>query len=142
MRPSTRLVLPLGALLWAGCEGKVLRVTLTSPLDAGGPPAAGPEEAEARYAARLEAALAIRNPFERDEALAGPASDAAAAGQGGVVKGCLAAISNPFARDDAAGRCALRLARAGRGAEAVEVARSIRNPFERDALLKKMAAGG
>jgi hypothetical protein len=142
------LVLPLWALLLsAGCESKVLTVTLSNPLDPGGPavarleeaPVQPPEESEARYAARLEAALSISSPFERDDALAGLAAEAAA-GQGGVVKRCLAAISNPFTKDETARRCALRLARAGRGEEAVEVARSISNPFERDAVLKKMAA--
>jgi hypothetical protein len=150
MRSSATLALLLGVfLLTAGCASRLLTDS-AGPVDlgeAGGSPfqatpAEPPTDTQARYAARLEAALAISNPFERDDALASLATDAAAVGQVRVVKRCLAALSNPFCKDATASCCALRLGQAKQGSAAVAVARTISNPFERDAVLRKMAAGG
>ena len=128
----------MAAGLAAGCDGRLLAVRVSGPPDPALPGAAGPAAA-ARYGSRLEAARAISNPFERDDALACLAEEAAGAAQPDVVQGCLGGLSNPFRRDEAASACTLALAQAGQGHAAVAVARKVSNPFERDEVLKDLA---
>jgi hypothetical protein len=105
-------------------------------------PSESPAEVEQRLRGRLEAALAIHNPFERDDALAELAVGAAKAGHGGIVRTAIREIGNPFTQNDTASRCARLLANAGQSGIAVDVANMIANPFERDATLKHLARGG
>jgi hypothetical protein len=91
--------------------------------------------------ARIDAALAISSPTERDEALAKACPDAARAGAGeAVVKG-VKGIGSPTLRDNVAEDCALKLKDAGQRDSAVEVAKLIGSPTKRDEVLKKLTSG-
>ncbi len=95
----------------------------------------------AEAAARVEAALQINDPSERDKALASACTDAAKAGAGEVVVKALPKIGDPTRRDQAAEDCALKLRDAGQAAAATNVAKQIGNPSKRDGVLKKLASG-
>ena len=84
---------------------------------------------------QLEAALAIQNPIQRDEALGAVAQTAADAGNGGIAMNAVAAIKNPIAKDEIAAQSAGKLAKAGKGAEATAIAKIIQNPIKRDKTL-------
>ena len=104
----------------------------------GGKPAAS---ANSPFRAKLDAAVAIRNSFEKDNALVAVAREAAAGGDADVVKEALDEMASSFTKDNSAAECALKLAKGGKGAEAAEVAKTIRSSFARDATLSKLAKG-
>jgi hypothetical protein len=117
-----QLLLLSAALVVAGCTGG-------KPADT--------KDAQAR----VDAALQISSPTERDNALAKVCPEAARAGAGeAVVKG-VKGIGSPTLQDQVAEDCALKLRDAGQRDAAVEVAKLISSPTKRDEVLKKMAAG-
>lgn len=144
MRLSHCLCSGLLLALVAGCERTGLVVGLTNYPVAAFPEittSESPAEVEQRLRCRLEAALAIHNPFERNDALAELAVASAKAGYGGIVRTAIREINNPFTQNETAARCARLLAKVGQGGMAVEVANLIGNPFERDATLRQLARG-
>lgn len=84
---------------------------------------------------QLEAALAIVNPIQRDDALSAVAQAAASAGDGGIATTAVVAIANPIMKDGAAVRAVKKLAQVGKGAEATALAKTIQNPVLRDQTL-------
>jgi hypothetical protein len=100
-----------------------------------------PASAPSPFRDRLDAAVAIQNSFEKDNALVAVAKEAAAGGDTGVANDALDKIANSFTKDNTAAECALKLAKAGKGAEATKVAQKISNSFTRDATLAKLAKG-
>jgi hypothetical protein len=99
------------------------------------------DSATSPFRDRLDAAAAIQNSFEKDNALVAVAREAAAGGDTGVAHDALDKIANTFTKDNTAAECALKLAKAGKGAEATKVAQKISNSFTRDATLAKLAKG-
>ena len=95
-------------------------------------PTAVPGPAPLAVSSQLEAALAIQNPIQRDEALGAVAQTAADAGN---AMNAVAAIMNPIAKDEIAAQSAGKLAKAGKGAEATAIAKIIQNPIKRDKTL-------
>jgi serine/threonine protein kinase len=93
---------------------------------------------EEGLAIRLEAALQITDPFDKDEALGKVTSDAAAAGFGDLVKKGVAAVGR-LNVDDVAADCALKLADAGQKKAAFEVAQMLKSLLKRDEIMKKLA---
>jgi hypothetical protein len=91
--------------------------------------------------ARLEAATALRDPFQKDVALAKVAEHAATVGDAEVTAKAVAGIGDPFKRDGTASNCAPRLAAAGRLHEGVELAKTIGDTFMRDNVLALLAKG-
>lgn len=85
--------------------------------------------------AQLQAALAILNPIQRDDALSTVAQAAGDAGDGGIAMAAVVAILNPNLKDDAAVLSAKKLAKAGKGADATAIAIIIQNPIRRDETL-------
>jgi hypothetical protein len=93
------------------------------------------------YAARFEAAEAIRIDSERDAAMVKLSADAAAGGNVEVVKKCLKAIQIDGTRDAAAAAAALALGKSGQVDAATDVAKTIQLDGRRDAILSKIAKG-
>jgi hypothetical protein len=91
--------------------------------------------------ARLEAASAIKDRDIRDEAFAGLAGEAAAAGEHGVVQMAIGKIAAADVRNETTCSCAIRLARAGKSAEAIELAKAVSDESQRDETLAQMATG-
>src|SRR5205807_4932891 len=91
--------------------------------------------------ARVDAAIQIGNPGERDEALATACRDAAGVGAGEAVKYGTLKIGNPGTRDEVMVDCAIKLRDAGQGSAATDVAKMIGNPGTRDDVLKKLSSG-
>ena len=89
---------------------------------------------------RVEAAIRISNPTERDDALGPACRGAAKIGASEAVKKGLAGIGNPTLRDEVASDSALSLRDSGQGGAAAEVTNFIGNPTQRDNILKKLAA--
>jgi hypothetical protein len=98
---------------------------------------ASPEELKGR----LDAALSMRNVADRNDALASVARDAAAAGDGDMVKRALGPINNTSRKDEAAAACALKLAEIGKSQVAVEVAKTIHNSPLQNETLGRIAKG-
>jgi hypothetical protein len=94
-----------------------------------------------RLAARCQAARQIADPLQKGQVLAQLAGEAAAVGQGEIVKQCVGEIKDPFLRADTAGDCAVKLAKAGQEPTAIELVHFVENPMRRDAILAKVAAG-
>jgi hypothetical protein len=90
---------------------------------------------------RLEAALTIDNPDDRDEALKAIAIESADQGRVQFVDRSLVQISNAR-HDETAADCAWRLYRSGLPQPANRVAMSINDQSQRDASLKLIAKGG
>ena len=90
---------------------------------------------------RVEAALKISSPTQRDDALASACPAAAKAGATDAVLKGLLGVGSPSKRDEVAEDCAYKLRDAGNGAAANEVAKLIGNPTKRDEVLKKLASG-
>ena len=131
------------ALLWAvlglGCQqGEHPNRTPGSPATFSGTKA---DPGKAALSGRLEAALAISDPYKRDSALDRVAQEAAEAGDPEVTKKALAALRDPLLRDSAAAACAAKLATAGQLAAGTEVAKTIQEPNRRDDVLEKLAKG-
>jgi hypothetical protein len=91
------------------------------------------------YAARLDAALAIGIPSDRNDALKTVALDAAEAGKADIVKKAIAGIGFLDMKAEVTGECALKLADAGKHQEAVDVAKMIGVLSDRADVLKKLA---
>ena len=102
-------------------------------------PVATPVTAPIAVSAQFEAALAIMNPLQRDEALSTVAQTAVDAGDGGTAIAAVVAISNPNLKDDAAVLSAKKLAKAGKGSEATAMAKIIQNPIRRDETLLELS---
>ena len=116
MRTGVAFLALAGALACAcGCGG---RQVAPPEMVAG---VFGESEMESRY----QAAVAISEPVERDDALAAVA--------------LLDAMRPSPAKDDAAYRCATRLADAGWMQEAVSVAKKIGDAAKRDRALARIA---
>jgi hypothetical protein len=90
---------------------------------------------------RVDAALQIDSPTQKDEALALASRDAAKAGAGEAVLKGVQGIGSPTKRDEVAEDCAYKLRDAGQGSTANEVAKLIGSPTKRDVVLKKLASG-
>jgi hypothetical protein len=90
---------------------------------------------------RVDAALQISHPTQKDEALASACRGAAKAGAGEAVLKGVKGIGHPTKRDEVAEDCAYRLRDAGQGAAANEVAKLIGHPTKRDEVLKRLASG-
>ena len=97
------------------------------------------EDSPGALADRVEAALAISNSPQKDQALQQVAEDAAEAGEGEIVRKALSGMNNGPQRDQAAQQCAHSLAKAGRRSEAVEIAKMIANSPQRDQLLQQLS---
>jgi hypothetical protein len=102
-------------------------------------PVAAPPTTSMAVNAQLEAALAIMNPIQRDDALSAVAEAAADAGDGGIAMTAVVAIANPKLKDEAAVQSARKLAKAGKGAEATGIAKIIQNPITRDETLLELS---
>jgi hypothetical protein len=95
----------------------------------------------AEAAARVEAALQINDPTQRDKALASACTDAAEAGASEVVVKGVRKIGDPTRRDQVAEDCALKLRDSGQTTAANDVAKLIGDPTKRDGVLRKLASG-
>jgi serine/threonine protein kinase len=110
-----------------------------APLpDEAPPPRSRPESAQ--LTAKLDAALAIRNVGQRDDALFVLAQEAAAEDVS-VMQAALRGIRSNAQRDGAAEACVFRLVAAGKHSLAFAVAKEISNPGRRQEILKKLASG-
>lgn len=89
--------------------------------------------------ARVNAAVQIGNPSDRDDALASACRGAAKIGALDAVLRGLPKIGNPSTRDEVASDCASALRDCGQRQGATEVAKSIGNPSQRDSVLKNLA---
>jgi hypothetical protein len=85
---------------------------------------------------QLEAAAALRNPQDRDDAIAQVAKHAANVGDVHWATQALKAISDWEVRDGAALDVAVRLSKGGKDAAAHEIAGSIASSVVRDETLK------
>jgi hypothetical protein len=94
-----------------------------------------------KFAARVEAALAINDFALRNATLASLANDAAAAGDAEVVNSCLANINDFALRNTTAHSAAMSLARAGKMQAATDVAKSINDFNLRNRALSSLAKG-
>jgi len=90
--------------------------------------------------ARVDAAVRINNPTERDDALGPACRGAAKIGAVDAVKKGLAGIGNPTLRDEVASDSALALRDSGQRGAATEVTNFIGNPTQGDNILKRLAA--
>jgi hypothetical protein len=90
--------------------------------------------------ARVDAAIQINNPTDRDTALGTACRSAAEAGADDAVLKGVNKIGNPSTRDEVEEDCAIKLRDAGKRAAAGNVARLIGNPSDRDNVLKKLAS--
>ena len=121
----------LGALLiLPACKG--------GDSDASAP---APASAKASLSSRYEAAKAITNTAQKDQALSVVAGDAAKEGDATVVKQCVQSITASAVKDSAAFTGAVALAKAGKGQEATEVAQMITNSARKDEALARIAKG-
>jgi thioredoxin-like negative regulator of GroEL len=100
-----------------------------------------PASAE-QMAGRLDAATAMSNVSQRNDALAAVALDAADAGEGGIVKRAVGQISNVSQQNDVAYSCALKLAERGKSQEATAIAKMISNVSKQNEALRRIAEGG
>ena len=98
-------------------------------------------DANPNHQSRLDAATEMNNVTDRNTALAKVAIDAAAAGEGEVVKKAVSAITVEDKKMRTARDSALALAKAGQGNAAVEVAKMISQVTMRDDTLKKIILG-
>ena len=89
--------------------------------------------------ARIDAAIEISSPTQRDESLAKLCPEAARAGAGDAVVKGVKEIKSPTLRDQVAEDCALKLRDAGQRDSGVEVAKMISSPTKFDEVLKKLA---
>jgi hypothetical protein len=89
--------------------------------------------------AKLDAALAIGDPAQRDASLASVAESAAVAAEPDIVKQALKNIGDPARRDHSAEAAALKLMNTDQAAGAVGVANMIGDPSLRDRTLSKLA---
>jgi hypothetical protein len=96
---------------------------------------------KASLSSRCEAAKAITNSAQRDQALSVVAGDAAKEGDAAVVKTCIQSITSSAVKDEAAFTSAVALAKAEKGQEATHVAQMITNTARRDEALAKIARG-
>jgi hypothetical protein len=118
-------LLAIALVLGAGCNRQAsVDVPVTAPI---------------AISSQLEAAMAIQNPIQRDEALSAVAQTAADAGDGGIAMKAAAAIANPIVKDDTAAVSAKKLAKFGKGTEATAIAKIIQNPIKRDKALLDLA---
>ncbi|HEV3142409.1 MAG TPA: hypothetical protein VGZ47_00835 [Gemmataceae bacterium] len=99
------------------------------------------DESPSPLRGKLEAALEIRDPIVRDDALFKVAQEAAAAGDLALTKKAVREMGDPIKKDDAAAASAFKLAEKGQNSEATEVAKLINDPIKRDATLAKIAKG-
>jgi len=90
---------------------------------------------------KLDAALEIRDPLVRDDALFKVAQEAAAAADVAIAKKAIREMGDPIKKDDAAAAAAFKLAEKSLNSEATEVAKLIGDPIKRDATLAKIAKG-
>jgi serine/threonine protein kinase len=90
-------------------------------------------------AARLEAAVTINMPSEKDSALAQVAADAAKGGEVTILRRALGQITNPTQRDDVAHESTRLLSKQGLRRQAIDVARTIINPTRRDQTMSELA---
>jgi hypothetical protein len=102
-------------------------------------PFAQPDRRGPTFDSQLQAAAAIPNPRDREDAIALIAQDAANVGDVHWATQALNAINNWEVRDDAALAVAVRLSKGGKGDAAEEVARSIASSIVRDETLKFIA---
>jgi hypothetical protein len=128
------LRLALGMLccfaLFAGCG-----------RDAVPPPKNGAKATSDQLSGRLDAAMAMTNSNQRDEALQVLVADAATAGEGEMVKEVLAKFTSTNLKDDAAVEAALALAEVGQAQAATDIAKTMSNLNQRDEVLAKIAKG-
>jgi hypothetical protein len=134
MKVCLRLLTLAALLLLPACGGRD-----TAPPSAGTTPG---KSNNVSLADRHEAAAAIHNGAQRDQALAAVAVDAGRAGDAEIAKKSVQAINNTNVRDDAAFNTAVELARAGKGQDATAVAQMINNSTKKDEALAKIAKGG
>lgn len=120
MRTVCAMMVLCGMIVFAGCDQK---------------PANSSEAM-----GRVDAAIRINNPTERDDALGPACRGAAKIGAVDAVKKGLAGIGNPTVRDEVASDSALSLRDSGQSGAATEVTNFIGNPTQRDNTLKKLAA--
>lgn len=127
------------AVSLAGCCGR--NDSTNSATDASNEPtpAASSETSNDRYAARLDAALAIGILSERDNALQKVALDAADAGRADIVKKAVAGIGGIDSKANVTAQCALKLADADKLQDAVDLAKTIGVGSLRAETLKKLA---
>jgi len=128
----TRFQVTLLAIAVAFAGGCDRKSQVTAP---GGASNATPFPGHLAVSAQLEAALAIQNPIQRDDALSAVAQTAAEGGDGTVAMAAVVAIMNPQLKDDTAVLAAKGLANAGKGSEATGIAKIILNPILRDETL-------
>jgi serine/threonine protein kinase len=133
--------LTAAAVLVFLCCGGLALVPLMWMFLATAPEQSATELPRSPIQAKLDAALAIQNVSQRDDALFKVAAEAAAEGAVATTKTALREIRNIDQHDVAAAGCALKLAKVGRLATANEVAKEIRNSSRRDQILKKLANG-
>lgn len=98
-----------------------------------------PAELTADLHARLKAAEKIGSFMERDEVLAGIATDAAKAGDAESTRAAVRKMTSFMTRDEAIAKAARLLVVAGRRAEALELAGEVTSFMSRDALIKELA---
>jgi hypothetical protein len=98
----------------------------------------GPPELVSRF----QAALQITSLYDRDNALAHVARDAAQAGAGDVAKESVRGMSYGYQRDQTAAACAPVLANTGHASDATEVANLIASDYLRNQVLANLARGG
>ncbi|MCA8997797.1 MAG: hypothetical protein KDA80_12450 [Planctomycetaceae bacterium] len=91
------------------------------------------------FEGRLQAALAVDETGQRDEALKIVATDSANAGNGTVCLEAVSKVTSPYRRDDLAEDCAIRLVKAGESTSATEVANLINDAGRRSEVNKKIA---
>jgi hypothetical protein len=91
------------------------------------------------HSSKLEAALAINSPIQKDEALRAVAQSASEGSDGPTALAAVAAMLNPQARDDVAAAAAMTLAKAGKGSDANGMANLIQNPIKRDETLLELS---
>jgi hypothetical protein len=124
-------------VLQGGGMRSIILVILAVGVSALGTGCSG-DKAVPNYQAKLDAALAISDPTDRDTALATVAEDAAAAAEPDIVRKAVSETSVQKKRDKTAESAALMLASKGKSAEAVEVARMINDQTLRDRTLSKL----
>jgi hypothetical protein len=125
-----QILLSLTLFLMVGCRDQ-------TPSRHGG----GSQATATDFAARLEAAEAIQNLAEHDDALADLAKDAAKAGDGAITKSAIDGIRTSSLHDSAAADAAVLLAKGGKSADALVIAKSIRQSSLRDQTLSAIAKG-
>jgi ribosomal protein L29 len=123
MKYSGITVLVVGLALAAGC----------SP-----PKQTTPEQ----FKARLDAADAMSNPGQQEEARKKIAEEAADAGEADVARKAWDKLSNPGTKEELAEACALKFAKRGDLKAARAFADLMSNPGRKEEVLRKIANGG